>query len=90
MESSIRWFHCTTPSECFGFAINEHNIIVQCSRQYEHELMLKNVRRPEVREWFTKNTVTITEIKANGDNDKKTENITIPDGRETDLEGVVS
>ena len=58
-----RWFHATTPNSCFGFAINEHNIIVQCAKDYEKELMFKNVRDAVVRDWFKKNTITVTQVK---------------------------
>lgn len=58
-----RWFQVTTHNACFGFAINEKNIVTKVAPIAYDKLFGKSVRDPEIRKWFIDNNYLVTEIK---------------------------
>ena len=58
-----RWFHVTTVNACYGFAIDQNNIVTDVAPIAYKELYGKSIKDPLVRKWLLDNTISITEIK---------------------------
>lgn len=57
-----RWFHVTSYTECWGFSIDENNIIIDVAPIAQH-LKGKSVKDTSIRKWFTDNNLTVSEVK---------------------------
>lgn len=62
------WFHVTSYNVCWGFAINNKNIVVEVAPIAFKELYNKSVKDPAVRKWFIDNELTVIPIDTD-DND---------------------
>lgn len=59
-----KWFHVVSHNACWGFAINENNIVTDVAPIAFKNLHGKSVKDAEVRKWFTDNKLIVSEIKA--------------------------
>jgi hypothetical protein len=60
-----RWYHVSGAGMCFGFAINQHFVVVDCGKDGFEKLYGKCVKEPEIRKWFIDNNLSVIEVTAN-------------------------